>query len=371
MRQEIDDQTKTYTLEKYIRRAVGYVRHKGSGNEIKVNCPFCGDTELKGTLWLTNTYRWCYTCWRASCQCSDHGILATKWLKQVSPALYDEYTEEIRNLTHKDDKEIEEMKAVIEKKREEDAKRQKEMLQEAMEKDRREARYFKPIRDPGTYQIAAIEYCRRRLIPEEVWSKFFYADEGKYRERVIIPFYNRDGKITFFQGRSLDPRCEENNKPKYLSRVGHTALYNFDFVDQNKPLAVLEGPINSLFVENSTATVGAGSSKDIDEKLKDYDCWFIYDNDTAGKKKAYKRVQDNKPVFMWKPFKFAYNLPEDINDINDVVRYLNRTKKFTINELRPYFTRYVDQYKMIELNGEKIEISKPVQEDEPEIEEIE
>ena len=92
---EIDEQTKTFTLEKYIRRAVEYVKHRGRGNEIKVNCPFCGDKNMKGTLWLTNTYRWCYTCWRASCQCSDHGILATKWLKQVSPSMYAEYVDEL------------------------------------------------------------------------------------------------------------------------------------------------------------------------------------------------------------------------------------------------------------------------------------
>ena len=94
---EIDEQTKTFTLEKYIRRAVEGVRHKGRGNEIKVCCPFCGDKEYKGTLWLTNTYRWCYTCWRASCQCSDHGILATKWLREVSPSMYNEYLEELKN----------------------------------------------------------------------------------------------------------------------------------------------------------------------------------------------------------------------------------------------------------------------------------
>lgn len=369
MKIELDEQTKTFTLEKYIRRALGYVRHKGSGNQIKVNCPFCGDTELKGTIWLTTTYRWCYTCWRASCQCAEHGILATKWLKQVSPALHDEYVEELKQMAHKDTEELDAMKALIEKKREEDAKRQKALLQADMEKDRREARYFKSINTPGLYQSAAVEYCKKRMIPEEVWSKFFYADEGKYRERVIIPFYDKNGKITFFQGRSLDPNCADNKKPKYLSRVGHTALYNFDFLDKSKPVAVLEGPINSIFLENSTATVGAGSSKDLDEKIKDYDCWFIYDNDTAGKKKAYKRVQEGKPVFMWRPFKFAYNLPEDINDINDVVLFLKRTKKFTIAELKSFFTRYVDQYKMIELNSEKVEIKREPEQDDIEIEE--
>lgn len=362
---ELDEQTKTFTLEKYIRRAVEYVKHRGRGNEIRVNCPFCGDTNMKGTLWLTNTYRWCYTCWRASCQCSDHGILATKWLKQTSPSMYDEYVEELKSMAHKDKKDLDILKQYIELKKAEDAKRQKEELELAIAKDRKEARFFKRITTPGVNQEAAISYCKKRMIPEEVWSKFLYADEGKYRNRVIIPFYNRDGKIAFFQGRTL----EKDNDIKYLSRVGRTALYNYDWLDKSKPVAVLEGPIDSLFLENSTATVGAGSSRDLDELLKDYDCYYIFDNDKAGKKKAYKRVQEGKPVFMWSVFTFTYNLPSDIKDINDVILHLKRKKKFTIKELKDCFTRYVDQYKTIELKSDRIELTKSVELDEIEVEE--
>ena len=57
-------------------------------------------------------------------------------------------------------------------------------------------------------------------------------------------------------------------------------------------------------------------------------------------------------------------------DINDVVRYLNRTKKFSVRELLNCFTRYVDQYKTFELSTEeKVELTKKPQEDEIEIEE--
>ena len=267
---KVDDQTKTYVLEKYIRRAVDMVKHKGRGTEVKVNCPFCGDKEYKGTLWLTNTYRWCYTCWRASCQCSGHGILATKWLKQVNPGLYSEYDEEVKSLYQKSREDGDKMKKEIEKKRAEDAAKQKKLLEEAIRRDRAETRNFKKITVPGACRDAAVQFCKSRMIPESVWKKFFYADEGKYKNRVIIPFYDKEGKIEFFQGRSLD----KDEKIKYLSRIGSTALYNWDFLDKTKPIAVLEGPIDSLFVENSTATVGAGSSSNLDSALGNLDCWY-------------------------------------------------------------------------------------------------
>lgn len=351
---KVDEQTKTFLLEKYIRRAVDGVRHRGRGREIKVNCPFCGDRELKGTLWLTNTYRWCYTCWRASCRCADHGILATKWLREVNVSLYQEYIDELKKLSKRDQKETDAMKLIIQRQREADAIKQKQALEADMAKDKEATRLFKKISTPGQYQLAAIEFCKKRMIPEEVWKKFYYCDEGKYHGRVIIPFYDKAGKIVFFQGRTLD-----GSKAKYMSRVGHTALYNWDFVDKGKPIAVLEGPINSMFVENGTATVGAGSSGGLDAVLKDLDCWYIFDNDDAGRKHAYKKVQEGKPVFMWSVFIFSYNLPRDINDINDAIMYLKRTKKFTIRELQQCFTRYVEQYKSLELYKSKHSAAKP------------
>ena len=163
----VDEQTKTFILEKYIRRAVDGVKHKGRGHEIKVNCPFCGDKELKGTLWLTNTYRWCYTCWRASCKCSDHGILATKWLKEVNNTLYLEYLDELKSYGKKDKKETDAMKVFIERQREDDAIKQKKKLEDDMARDRLETKNFKRIDKPGMYQQAAIDFCKKRHIPKE------------------------------------------------------------------------------------------------------------------------------------------------------------------------------------------------------------
>jgi hypothetical protein len=74
---------------------------------------------------------------------------------------------------------------------------------------------------------------------------------------------------------------------------------------------------------------------------------------------------------MWSSFIFDYNLPTDINDINDVVMYLKRRKKFTIEELRRYFTRYPDQYKALELAKVKEDLPLPQRNDTPEVDEEE
>ena len=63
---------------------------------------------------------------------------------------------------------------------------------------------------------------------------------------------------------------------------------------------VLEGPIDSMFVENSTATVGAGSSSELNNELKGYKVYWIYDNDAAGIKAQVRKLEKKKNVFLWK-----------------------------------------------------------------------
>ena len=69
---------------------------------------------------------------------------------------------------------------------------------------------------------------------------------------MIIPYYDNDNKIYFYEGRALI-----NIEPKYLSRVGdYNNIYNYYTVDKNKIVTVLEGVIDSLFIENSISLTG-------------------------------------------------------------------------------------------------------------------
>ena len=159
--------------------------------------------------------------------------------------------------------------------------------------------------------------------------------DGKFKNRLIIPFYNKDNKVIFWQGRSL-----KNDEPKYLnSSIVNKPLYNIDFVDVNKPLIVFEGPIDSMFVENSVATTGAnisGNSIEFLDKLKEV--YYIFDNDTAGSEATKKFIEKGKNCFLWFKFLSDYKLSKKIKDINDVYIALDRKILFTFNELKPYFT---------------------------------
>lgn len=329
---DLDKNIKNYIFETFMRQAAYSLNHSSYAKKIEIECVYCNEKRKKGTLFLSNNNNWCYICWKADCECSGHGISAVKWLEKVSPPLYKNYMEALRKECGKDSVNEYELKAEAARNKAEI--KEKKELEDKLKEDNEATKYFKPINTAGGCQKQAIAYCVDRMIPEESYNKFFYADDGKYKNRIIIPFYSKDGSIKFFQGRSLD----KNDKVKYLSRVGKTALYNIDFVDRTKPLMILEGPIDSMFVLNSTATVGAGSSSELNSELKGYERYWIYDNDAAGIKSSGKKVRQKENVFLWKKFLNEWNIVADIKDINDLVLHLKRKEKFKFEDFKDYFT---------------------------------
>lgn len=340
---KLDDLTKSHILLQYCRQAAAGVRHKfNTGTSLSVECPFCGTKEIKGTIFMSNTNRLCYICWKASCPCSSKAVLATKWLKEVDSTAYAAYKAEISKIEQGESKEVENLNQKIEEENSRLMELQQKELERRRWRDNESTKKFVKITDGSELSKTAIAYCESRHIPEEIWKKFYIAHEGKYHDRVIIPFFNKDGKIQYFQGRSLI-----GAEPKYMNRCStETYLYNKDFIDPSKPVCVLEGPIDSMFIENAVATCGAGSSAKLDKIISEFDYpYYIMDNDTAGNKKAGMLVRNHKYVFLWSKFLNDKGLPLDsVKDINDVILKLGKTDKFKFDELQDYFTNITDEF---------------------------
>ena len=127
-----------------------------------------------------------------------------------------------------------------------------------------------------------VEYCKSRKIPKEIYTKWYFAEDDAYKNRMIIPFYDNNGNIYYYQGRAMYSWM----LPKYKSRKGSgwNNVYNFYNVNRNDPVAVLEGPIDSIFTENS---IGMTGLKIKDPRLVNFsNRFFLVDNDTSGKKIA-------------------------------------------------------------------------------------
>jgi len=90
----------------------------------------------------------------------------------------------------------------------------------------------------------------------EMMTKFNigFCYEGEYKSRIIIPSYNEEGRLNYFTARSW----ESNPYLKYKNPEAEkeTIIFNEYLIDWNKPISLVEGPFDSIFVENSIPMLG-------------------------------------------------------------------------------------------------------------------
>jgi len=146
-----------------------------------------------------------------------------------------------------------------------------------------------------------------------------------HKNRLILPFYDKDQKIIFYQSRGLTKK-DLYERPKYLSKVNsERSLYGIHNLNVNLDnVFIFEGPIDSYFVENGLATCGITENtdkmftalqKEQINKLNLYEKIYVLDNqyiDKAALSKSIILVDNDEKVFIWpkelKKFK-------DFNDI--------------------------------------------------------
>jgi len=342
-------------LEKYLRIALGgFSPCLMKLNHFNFRCNVCGDSKkskskTRGHLRRTldresGDYYWSYKCWNeGSCPCAGEGNAwsGANWLKHTNVALHDSYEKELFSaLGYKTKKnELEELREIQRRK----YKKEKALEEKKnAEQEKKDIGFFIPITSKQEKHQhltrLGIAECERRNIPAEIWKTWFVAYNGTYKNRLVIPFYNKENKIFYYQCRSL-----LNQEPKYLNRNKDKdkAIFNMHHIDRSKPVVVLEGVIDSLFVENSLALIGVSISEYISEFLKDLDDYYLLDNDEAGKNRSKKLLQQRKNVFLWE--KFRYKNCKDINEV--IIKY--ELEKITFDMIKDCFTS--DPYDMLYL----------------------
>ena len=179
------------------------------------------------------------------------------------------------------------------------------------------------------------------------FSKFLY--QPKYNLLFLLNL-TREGKIIGLQVAHL---ASNYKGPKYktykLSKIysdllkeekeiplevdSLSMIFNVLSVDYNKPVTVVEGPMDSFLVKNCIATCGAGKHINFAFKIR-----YLFDDDLTGRKHALEKLAEGYEVFMWDKLKADLNLPKrDKWDINDLVIYCN-DKKIQIPNLEKYYS---------------------------------
>lgn len=198
----------------------------------------------------------------------------------------------------------------------------------------------------------AVQYCMGRKIPEDKYSSLYYAedfkkfvdevkpDNGKDLKeddpRLIIPFFGKDGSLQAFQGRSL-----RDSKIRYITIKlddSFEKIFGLNTVNQNEKIYVVEGPIDSLFIENAVATADSNLSFASKVFAKN-NLVLVFDNEPRNKdicKLMDDAIENHYQICIWPEMIKEKDIndmivsgfsPDEIKDIIDMNTYVNLRAK--------------------------------------------
>tara|TARA_Y100001973_G_C5144056_1_gene304466 strand:+ start:1 stop:1056 length:1056 start_codon:yes stop_codon:yes gene_type:complete len=316
----------TFVDKKFINRISGTLRNFKwkKDNLANCSCPLCGDSQknqrkARGFFYQKgNDYFYkCHNCG------AGHNLY--NFLSHVSPSLCKEYRlERFRN--------GETGKSNYKKPKEEELFRFKDSKPKFKRKDKilddLECLADLPKEHP------AVRFADMRQIPRQHFPLLHFTEDfgsfarhnldpnvfiGK-EERIVIPFFNSHGDVVAAQGRAINFKDEENAREtaKYITIKADKSIdrlwYGLWRVNPKKRVYVVEGPIDSLFLSNAVAMVGAGALKEIPSRFENSEMTYILDNEPRNRQIcAYneKLIELGKEVCIWP----SSIIEKDINDM--------------------------------------------------------
>lgn len=173
---------------------------------------------------------------------------------------------------------------------------------------------------PERYANALKEFYDSRKIDSK--NKLYISYQGRYRNRIIIPIFDADDNIVYFQARRIPktgiiPKYDNPASPKEI------IIMNYHLFDPDKYIIVPEGVIDAWMIgTQGTTCLGKFISEDfLDElfKMTNEGVIIALDNDPEGQKALLKFMKDNKSS---RKVKFFFHPPEfsEYDDINSIVR---------------------------------------------------
>ena len=175
-----------------------------------------------------------------------------------------------------------------------------------------------------------VQYLKGRKIPKQYWNRLLFT--SKYKQfvdhlipdhdkqivddaRLVIPYYDEYDNLIAVSGRAL----ESNDKLiRYVTiRTKESTdklVYGLDRVDLTKPVKIVEGPLDSLFLDNCIASSDANLSI-VAKSIQCAKKILIFDNEPRNKE-VVKIMQDairsQHDVVIW-PKSLSGN--KDINEL--------------------------------------------------------
>ena len=274
------------------------------------SCPYCGDSQknrkkARGFIYRVKNdlFYKCHNC--------SHGTTVSKLVEYVDPNLHQEYVME----RYKEGSNGTPYKGAY-KTPEPDFEFKKPVFKtfDGLKK-------FSEMDE----EHPAVKFLLDRMLPRGSWNDIYFCPKffeftNRYvpnkfpslmgdHPRMVIPFRTKDGNIFAFQGRAFGKEPQ-----KYITIIldkEHPKIFGVDRVDTSRSFYIVEGPIDSLFIENCVAVAQS------DLRLPQYKdkAVLVPDNEPRNRqvcKQIEQCIQDGYSVVLW---------PQgtEEKDINDMI----------------------------------------------------
>ena len=149
--------------------------------------------------------------------------------------------------------------------------------------------HLKPLSSLNNSHLA-LAYVMGRGLPLDKLDELYYCPNFKEwtnthkqtfkstkhdEERIIIPLNDKDGNLMGFQGRAFHHPTQMRYITVMLEKDA-PKVYGLDKINESKPIFIVEGPFDSLFLDNSVAMAGS----DLDPRTFGWsDYIWVYDNE--------------------------------------------------------------------------------------------
>lgn len=275
---------------------------------LNCRCPYCGDSKkhknkTRGYIY-ENKGHLSFKCHN----CSATSSFPT-FLKFINASLYNDYTYEKLKEEPRNDYTPQINKTPI--KRVDKFDHFKSLKKISQLRHDHPAKKYVLDRKIPSYHHDKLYYCPaffawvNTILPHKFSEEACTHDEP----RLVIPYFDYNGFVFAFAGRSFNKKSQtkyitiklDDTKPK---------IYGLDRVDVKKRIFVVEGPLDSLFLNNAIAMSGLDGRYDSLGR----NIVIIFDNQPRNKEvvqSMMSAVKDGYSIVVWPPF-----LQEkDINDM--------------------------------------------------------
>ena len=160
-----------------------------------------------------------------------------------------------------------------------------------------------------------LDFRRSRYIPEQY--ELFLAYKGDYKGRIIVPIYDENGSMIYFQARRVP---DSGIQPKYKNPTlkKGDVIFNKHKFKRDKSIIITEGLIDAKMIgDQGTSCLGTEITNNFIGRLHsmtDKKIIIAFDNDKPGNEALNKFMKDNK----YSKRVFYFLTPPEYKDCKDI-----------------------------------------------------